>query len=369
LEKENSFKFDKLDHVFKLLFDLSVQGIFIEDERGNILACNKAGHKMFGYPEGELIGKSIADLVPEEFARELPEIIPDEMATGDQYVERINKRKDGSFFSTEICTKFTSIEGKRCLIAYIHDISQQKKQQEELIQSKNELEATVESKNTLISVLAHDLKNPLHAIMGLSDILKKQKNELKTEDIFPIINEIHASSSNGLNLLENLTQWALARQKQISAQFTPVSVKKLLKQLLTETINQAERKDINLDIEKNNNVFVHADHKMLSFILRNLVSNAIKFSYPGNTVQLSIESTGDKLCFEIYDFGTGMSEEEAKKIMNFRRIENQKGTANENGSGFGLMLCNEFIRLMNSKLHIETAPGKGSKFSFCLQKA
>lgn len=117
----------------EVLFDLSLDGIFIENDRGDILDCNRSGHEMFGFTKEEMLSKSIRDLVPEEFALSLPEIIPDEMATGDKYVERINRKKDNTLFPTEINTQYIYLGGEKRLIVYIRDITERKKMEEKLM--------------------------------------------------------------------------------------------------------------------------------------------------------------------------------------------------------------------------------------------
>lgn len=118
--------------LFETLINLSLDGIYVENERGEILACNRSGHEMFGYTKEEMLTKSIKDLVPEEFAKTLPEIIPEEMASKDAYVERVNKKKDGTLFPTEINTKFIKVKGERRLLAYVRNISQRKEYEQKL---------------------------------------------------------------------------------------------------------------------------------------------------------------------------------------------------------------------------------------------
>lgn len=118
--------------LYETLINLSLDGIFIENERGEILDCNKSGHEMFGYTKEEMLTKSIRDLVPEEFANELPDIISDDMATGDIYVERVNKKKNGQIFPTEINTKYVHINGQKLLIAFVRDITDKKRMEKNL---------------------------------------------------------------------------------------------------------------------------------------------------------------------------------------------------------------------------------------------
>jgi len=108
------------------IFNLCLDGIFLEDEMGNILDCNRSGHEIFGYTKEEMLTKSVSDLVPEEFAATLPDVIPNEMATGGKYVERVSKRKDGSVFPTEINTNYVTLGKQKRLIAYLRDITERK---------------------------------------------------------------------------------------------------------------------------------------------------------------------------------------------------------------------------------------------------
>ncbi len=120
------------EEIYQTLFNLSLDAIHLETERGEIIACNRSGHEMFGYTKEEMLTKTIKDIVPDDFAATLPEVIPEEMTTGDVYVERVNKKKDGTLFPTEINTKFIKIGGQRRLIAYTKDITERKKLEEEL---------------------------------------------------------------------------------------------------------------------------------------------------------------------------------------------------------------------------------------------
>lgn len=118
--------------VKEALFNLSLDGIYLENEKGEILDCNRSGHEMLGYTREEMLKLSVRDLVTEDFARTIPEIIPDEMATGDRYVERVNKKKDGTLIPTEINTRYVNLGGEKRLVVYSRDITERKKMEEEL---------------------------------------------------------------------------------------------------------------------------------------------------------------------------------------------------------------------------------------------
>jgi diguanylate cyclase (GGDEF)-like protein/PAS domain S-box-containing protein len=132
------------EKISKTLLNLSLDGIYIENERGEILECNQSGHEMFGYTKKEMLELSIRDLVPKEFAEGIPEIIPDDMATGDMYLERVNKKKNGELFPTEINSKYIHINGKKRLIVFVRNITVRKQMENDLreISIRDELTKT-----------------------------------------------------------------------------------------------------------------------------------------------------------------------------------------------------------------------------------
>lgn len=126
---------DQIDDERKFLqqiLNLSLDGVFVENGRGEILDCNRSAHEMFGYTKEEMLTKSIRDLMPEDSARSLPDIIPDEMVTCDRYVERVNRKKDGTLFPTEIYTWYINIGDRKRLITFIRDITERKKMENRL---------------------------------------------------------------------------------------------------------------------------------------------------------------------------------------------------------------------------------------------
>ncbi|WP_084140764.1 sensor domain-containing diguanylate cyclase [Psychrilyobacter atlanticus] len=132
------------ESISKTLLNLSLDGIYIENERGEILECNQSGHEIFGYTKKEMLNLTIRDLVPKEFAEEIPKVIPDNMATGDLYLERINMKKNGELFPTEINSKYIYINGKKRLIVFVRDISVRKQMEDDLreMSIKDELTKT-----------------------------------------------------------------------------------------------------------------------------------------------------------------------------------------------------------------------------------
>lgn len=165
----------KKEKIYKNLLDLSLDGIYIEDQYGNILDCNLCGHEIFGYTKEEMLDLSIKDLVPDEFANTLPEIIPENMATGDLYIERINKKKDGTLFHTEINSKYINIEGEKRLIVFMRDITERKNLEQILIEMSLKDELTkIYNRKYIISQIKNEISlttyNNYYFSLALLDI-------------------------------------------------------------------------------------------------------------------------------------------------------------------------------------------------------
>lgn len=360
-------KLTTYNNLFETLFDLSVQGIFIEDEHGNVLACNNAANKMFGYAEGEMIGKNVKELVSTEIARTIPDIIPDSMATGEAYQESINKRKDGSLFATQVCTRYISIDNKKRLIAYVHDISEQKKIQKQLEESKKQLEEEIQRQNKFFSIVAHDLRNPMSSILGFAQIIKKRLFTLPKEKIAGYIDHLLQAAENSGFLLENLLNWSLSHRGKLKPLKKVENLSYILQDTIQQMHEQALRKKINILADLPEKVQVKIDSNMIAFVFRNLLSNAIKFTEIGGTIKVKTLISNGQVETLVIDSGIGMTQQEQKALFTENIGKSQPGTIKETGTGLGLILSKEFLEYHNSILGVESKPQAGSTFRFHLK--
>lgn len=352
------------ESTFGLLFDLAVEAIFIEDIHGKVLACNEAAHRMFGYPHGQLVGKTIADLVPADFATILPPTIPDDMASGDYYVERINRKRDGTVFPTEVCTKFTYIEGEKRLIAYVHDLSEQKKIQKELEESRVKLQELINTKDKFFSIISHDLKNPMNTILGFTNLMRGRN--MDKEKYVSFAELIHGAAESSSFLLENLLQWARSQSGALVAIRESVNLAMECDAVVSQLSDMASRKSITLTASCDPELWAFVDSNMYAFVVRNLVTNAIKFTPVGGKVDIYVSRNGATIQNKVVDNGVGMSPETVANLFALSTQEQQRGTMNEKGSGLGLVLCKEFLAYHQSELHVESRIGEGSTFWFNL---
>ena len=226
----------------------------------------------------------------------------------------------------------------------------------------SELQKAIDTKNKFISIIAHDLRNPLNAINGLSELLTRRLNPEMDQRAVDMAKVLHQSAKGAYELLDNLLVWARTQQNTI--QFNPetLNVHATAAETLNEIKVQAERKRIMLINNTEASDTVWADKLMLQTIIRNIVSNAIKFTNEGGLIVLSSSQTADNTEITIEDNGVGMTQETIKKILGTIELNSTKGTSGETGTGMGLIISKEFIQRHKGTLNIESTLGKGSSF-------
>lgn len=225
------------------------------------------------------------------------------------------------------------------------------------------------TKDKFFSIIAHDLRNPFHAVAGFSDILLRGHPNTPAEKVKNFLTLINRSAANGNALLENLLQWSRAQTGHISFDPTQLVLNDVVFDLLSLLDADLQHKNLTIveDIEPATIVF--ADENMLLTILRNLVSNAIKFTHEGGQITISAIGIESAVEVTIADTGVGISPENIKLLFNIESNISTKGTAMESGTGLGLILCKEFVVRNGGKIWVESELGKGSKFKFTLPLA
>jgi signal transduction histidine kinase len=221
-------------------------------------------------------------------------------------------------------------------------------------------------KDRFISILGHDLRNPFNVLLGMSEILKNEAGRLPVEELGKYVDLLHDSAHNTYVLLEDLLLWARAQQDKVSFNRRELNFDEIIFELNTLLKPMADSKNITIEhsIMKNSKVF--ADIDMLKTILRNLVSNAIKYTHQGGQIVISLEQDMHSSIITISDNGIGMNPADLKKLFDISQVFTTKGTADEKGSGLGLLLCKEFVDKHGGSIRAESEPSKGSSFIFTL---
>jgi two-component system, sensor histidine kinase and response regulator len=222
-------------------------------------------------------------------------------------------------------------------------------------------------KNKLFSVIAHDLKSPMYALRNIFHNIEKY--DVPADDVKAMIPEVMKDLNYTTTLMENLLQWAKCQMQTLEVRLNSVNVRHIANDVFNHLKSQAELKNIRLINNIKKDVMVEAQEDMIQLVLRNLVSNAIKFTPENGCVQMGIEKNGsDAIEVFVKDSGIGLSPDNLDKISH-NEYFTTRGTSSEKGTGLGLMLCKEFLTKNNGALRITSEEGVGSRFSFTLHKA
>lgn len=239
-----------------------------------------------------------------------------------------------------------------------------------LEESKNTIEKDAEhlsklnaEKNKFFSIIAHDLRGPFTGLLGISDILKSQMDQMDTAEITEMVGLLSESANQVFDLLENLLVWA--RMQMNSMVFTPAHL--FLKPLALDLGKLIEHhttlKNLTFHIEVDEALQVFADVNMLKTLLRNLVSNALKFTPKGGKITLSAwQQKNGEIVVAVKDNGIGMHKSLIDKLFMLDQKTSRPGTDGESSSGLGLLLCKEFIEKHGGRIWVESEEGKGSSF-------
>lgn len=238
-----------------------------------------------------------------------------------------------------------------------------------LLDDRNsELLKAIDTKNKFISIIAHDLRNPLNAINGLSELLTKRLSPETDQRAYDMAKVLHQSAKGAYDLLDNLLIWARTQQNTIPFNPETLNVHSVTDETINEIWAQAERKRIMLINSTESTDTVWADKLMLQTIVRNIISNAIKFTNEGGLVVVGSNQTADSTEITIDDNGVGMSQETIDKILSSTELNSTKGTSGEPGTGMGLIISKEFIQRHKGTFNIESTIGKGSSFIITLPR-
>jgi len=234
---------------------------------------------------------------------------------------------------------------------------------------KEELIKLNASKDRFLSILAHDIKNPLSAVLGISDILNTDYEELSESERKGFILDIHTSSANLFEIVNTLLNWSISQNGLISHQPKNINISALCQNSLTKLQTIAKLKDISLVNETDPGITAYADDNMVISVIHNLVCNAIKYSHKGGQIVVRSGNHNGQCEVSVIDEGTGISPENQAKLFKYDQSYRSKGTTGENGTGIGLILCKDFVERNNGVIWVESEINKGSAFKFTLPKA
>lgn len=360
--KKNEMLLERLsisERRYRMLVENSISGVFQTGLDGRIIFANKAALNIVNIKS--LTGQLVQTLYSQKEKRDemLVELIKHGYIENKEIIlVRPDKEERTTLISASLC-------GNE-IIGSMVDITSKKQIEAELELKNKQLEISNKEKDKLFSIIAHDLRNPFNSLLTIIDMLNEREN-LDRDDSKKILLSAKKTAHSVTQLLENLLSWSKSKQG-----FTPfVSEKLNIFNVVQNTIEQcqksADNKSIRIEYDATDHVEIFADAKMLETILRNLIINAIKFSYNGGKIYVSNSKImGGKVYFSVKDFGIGIPGNMKENIFKIDYNACRPGTNGEASSGLGLILCKELVEKHNGRIWVDSKEKEGSTFYFTI---
>ncbi len=351
--------------------------LLIKNSNDIFVLVNETGEQFFvsdaclsltGYTAEELKGPIANVIYPDDL--EIVQQHWKEVVTNKNQSYRVqyrHKHKEKGFVWLEaVSQNFLDHPTINAVVSNIRDITTNKESELKLKESDNQLREINSTKDKLFSIIAHDLKSPFTSILGFSELLNENIRTYDIEKTEKFIAQIYSGSKFCLALLENLLDWAKTQTGQIDFKPEKLKLQPIIKEVVDTLDSSAKIKGISLNHFQSDDIDVFADTNMLKTILRNLISNAIKFTNTGGKISIYIISYQGQIEFTVSDNGVGMDKETINKLFQIGTNYTIPGTANEKGSGLGLILCKEFLEKHGERIWVESELRKRSEFKFTL---
>ncbi len=354
----------------QIIDSLQDYSIFTLDNEFNINSWSSGSAKIFGYETDEVIGEPFDIIFTQEDIKSgIPKReIETALAEGRATDNRWHITKDQSlFYAYGLVFPLIGLDGEQLgYVKILRDLTDRKQSEDAIKNYVRELEDLNTHKESVLAILSHDLRSPLAAIIGTAKYLKENFQRMKPEAAQEMLDLLYKSSTDELEMLDYLVEWA--RIKYASDTFSPTKIK-LTEYIdkVFETLNEtALLNALDLQHQIKADTSVYADGKMLTSIIQNIVSNAIKHTGVGGAITITADSKDDKIIVQVKDTGVGMSKETLEKLFTPQMKTLSQTREKNKGAGIGLLLVKGFLEKSGGEIWVESMEGKGTTFYFTL---
>jgi PAS domain S-box-containing protein len=373
---EKIFTLASAETPYRIIIEEMEEGAITVSEEGIILFCNRKFAQMAGCNTEQIIGTNLNDFFDEFDQPKLNEIMEAGLfGSIKEELTSINKSGERVYLHLSMFIVPEGMLGNLCIIA--SDITELKKHQNnlqllvdektaDLFKANMELKETNATKDKLFSIIAHDLRGPFTSMLGFSELLIENMHAYDSDKLEKLLHHINSAAKSAYTLLENLLIWARSQNKQLLFKPKKTPIFGIVQEVISSLHSLAIIKNITLKNSCSEDIMATADVNMLTAIIRNLISNAVKFSNPGGVVEITAEMNNDSVKISVIDNGVGMKEEIKNRLFISGTEMSHTGTAHEKGTGLGLLICSEFVDKHGGRIWVESSPGTGSNFSFTL---
>lgn len=365
-DKQNKQALKESEELFRNIFEQSAIGLVEARADGRITNVNSKICEILGYSKDEFLTFSVNDITyPEDIDKAKPYEI--QVLNGKLDSFHLEKRflhKNGNVIWSYLHSNVVRDNNKKIkyVIGAVADINERKKAEQTLQQNAQKLSELNATKDRLLSIISHDLKNPINNIAGFAELIDKNYEKYTDEKRKHFNQLILRSVTSVAKLLENLLLWSRSQRNKISVEPETFPVADLVNNCIELLKPSADKKQIVLISKIPENVMVYADVDMITTVIRNLLSNAIKFTPLQGMVFIKAESKHNQTIIEVRDNGIGIEPDRIDKLFALDDTHTSVGTDGEKGTGLGLIICKEFIEQNKGKIWVKSEKDKGTGF-------
>nr|MDK2850887.1 hypothetical protein [Candidatus Cloacimonadota bacterium] len=341
----------------------------LNDSKWSMLFISEGCTELTGYKVREILHNeaiSYDSLIFEEDRKYVRETIRDAIKKRTQYQMEyriVTKSGDIKWVWEKGNAVYDKSHNPTYLDGFIIDITARKTAEEALRGAVSDLSRLNATKDRFFSLIAHDLQNPVYAIISLSEFIAENLFSFGREEIKDALLQVTSAAQGIYTLLENLLDWARLQTNQVVIQKEMVSLRKTLNYAIDHYQKAADQKGITVEFVSAEDVLIESDLKLISSIIRNLISNALKYSYPKGKVEIDLTQDKVNAIVTVRDYGVGIPRKNLSKLFQIDSDLRQYGTASESGSGLGLILADSFAKLLGAELRVESKLNHGSTFT------
>jgi PAS domain S-box-containing protein len=360
-------------YFFNILMDNIPDRIYFKNINGQYIRINKAAALRRGIKDpDEAINKTDFDFFTKEHAEKALKDEAEILKCG-KILENVEEKQTwiGSKEDWASTTKAPIRNDTGEIIGTFgitRDITERKLAQESLIQSEIKLRELNAIKDKFFSIIAHDLRGPFNGLFGLLDMVREDFDKIGVDEVKENLDIMNDILRNLFQLLEDLLEWGRIQRNVFD--FSPINenICQTIRNVVDLYSINAKNKNINIILDLPESLCVTFDKKMISTVIRNLLTNAIKFTESRGTIKITAKDEDNQVIISVEDTGIGISDNNLHRLFNLTEYFSTQGTNNEGGTGLGLILCKEFVEKHGGKMTVETELKKGSIFSFSIPK-
>lgn len=340
------------------------ESIYMLDINGTITMSNSTGlRRLNKLSDSEIIGHNIRDFMPEPVAKQRIAKLEEVISTRKPI--KFDDSNEGRNFTHNYFPVFKD-NNVTSVVIYSRDITKRKRAESRLRENEAKLRDVVATKDKFFNIVAHDLKNPFTSMLGSTELLLNNINDLDKKNIHELSSILYDSAKSGYAILQNLLDWSRSQTGLLKINNENINLRTMIDENISALQLAISKKEIKIYSRVNEDIPIFADKNMINTILRNILSNAVKFTHRTGQINISVNKTHDLIIVSVKDSGIGIP---ADKIQTLFRLETKHfmpGTANEQGTGLGLKLTKEFVEKLGGTIWVESQPGKGSDFRFSI---